>query len=219
MRQQLVLALAASLLVSVSANAQRGPVVAIGTGFVMSERLEGSAGSIHASVGIPPYDIGPVPGLINFRVEAFAQRGSASGSGFSCERKDQLHCAGRSDEIDVIGGSIYTTLNLISWKGMMVYVTPIGVGVYRHRTRSSEVEGPIGMCFVNGNLSGDCPGNPPWSSVSYHSERVSAGYTTGLGVEYPFERITIVAELRAHRLLDRKNSNAGSLPLTFGIRF
>jgi opacity protein-like surface antigen len=191
--------------------AQSRIAVGVGPGVTQTDDLSGGARHVQASAHLFELMEG-----VAVRGEAMLQQGTVSGSPFSCQQARQQYCTGRSDDNRLMGVGVYTRLDLASGGRFNAYVTPIGLGTYHRRTRSSEWEGPTGICIENDAIT-SCPSNPDWTEFTATTSRLSLGWTTGGGVEMAVGRGRVFAEVRAHRLLE--DGMAGALPLTLGVSF
>ena len=188
--------------------AQRVSIEA-GYGITQSRNRSGGATHAQASVGLNEDR--------NFRVRAelFYQRGTVDGAG-KCEQLGTTYCIGTSDRNQLAGLS--ATLHLpLGRLGRFTAYAPLGVGVYHRDTRTAETEGPIALCTEGGQIS-PCPGNPPLRSVTYSTNATRPGYNVGVGLASRIADLDVFAEMRAHDILER-NSQAGAVPFSVGIRF
>jgi opacity protein-like surface antigen len=207
-----VLVAAALSLLSPSLAAQAGIAVGVGPGVTQSDDLSG--GARHAQMSAHLLDV--LPGVA-LRGEALYQRGTVGGSPFSCQLARQQYCTGRSDDNRLMGAGVYARLDLASRGRLTAYLTPVGVGVYHRRTRSSEWEGPTGIC-TDGSAMVSCRDNPPFTQFTATTSALSLGWNTGGGVEMEVGRGRVFAEARAHDLLEG-DGMAGALPFTIGFSF
>jgi hypothetical protein len=116
-----------------------------------------------------------------------------------------------------MGTGLYTRLDLVSNGRTTAYLTPLGVGVYHRRTRTSEWEAPTGICIDGGKVV-SCPDNPPFTEFTATTSARSLGWSTGGGVEMALGRGRAFVEARAHGLLEGEGMG-GALPLTVGFSF
>lgn len=203
---------AALALLALPAAAQSRIAVGVGPGITQTHDLAG--GAKHAQVSTHLLQV--VDG-VSLRAEALYQQGTVSGSPFSCRLARQQYCTGRSDQNRLMGAGVYTRLDLATSGRTTAYLTPIGIGVYHRRTRSSEWEGPISTCIRDG-ATVPCPDNPEWTQFTATTSTLSPGWSTGGGVEVAVGRGRVFAEARAHGLLEREGMS-GALPFTVGISF
>ncbi len=214
MKKVLCAALLALLaLLPLPVAAQSRIAVGVGPGVTQTDDLSGGARHVQASAHLLEVMDG-----VSLRGEAILQQGTVSGSPFSCRLARQQYCTGRSDENRLMGAGVYTRLDLATGGRFTAYLTPVGLGAYHRRTRSSEWEGPTGICIQDETLA-SCPSNPEWTQFSATTSRLSLGWNTGGGVEMAVGRGRVFAEVRAHRLLEGGDGMAGALPLTLGVSF
>jgi opacity protein-like surface antigen len=206
------LVVAALALLPLPAAAQSRIAVGVGPGVTQSDHLSGGAKHLQASAHL----LQVMDGL-SLRGEALLQQGTISGSPFSCVQARQQYCTGRSDQNRLLGAGLYSRVDLASGGRVTAYVTPIGLGVYHRRTRSSEWEGPTNLC-MEGTAIISCPGNPEWTQFTETASKLSLGWNTGGGVEVAVGAGRVFAEVRAHQLLEGEGM-AGALPLTIGVSF
>lgn len=207
-----VLLAAALALLPLPAAAQSRIAVGVGPGVTQSDDLSGGAKHLHVSAHLLEVTDG-----LSLRGEALAQQGTVTGSPFSCQLARQQYCTGRSDQNRLLGAGVYTRLDLASRGRVTAYFTPIGLGVYHRRTRSSEWEGPTGLCMDRETVV-SCPDNPDWTQFTATASKLSLGWNTGGGVEMAVGAGRVFAEMRAHQLLEG-DGMAGALPLTIGVSF
>jgi hypothetical protein len=192
--------------------AQSGIAVGVGPGITQSDDLSG--GARHAQLSAHLLTV--LPG-ITVRGEALYQQGTVTGSPFSCQVARQQYCTGRSDDNRLMGAGVYARFDLASTGRLAAYVTPVGMGLYHRRTRTSEWEGPTGLC-LDGQQLVSCPGNPPFTEFTATHSAFSPGWSTGGGVEVAVGGGRAFVEARAHQLLEG-DGMAGALPLTIGFSF
>jgi hypothetical protein len=205
----LVVALA---LLPLPAAAQSRIAVGVGPGVTQSDALSGGAKHVQLSAHL----LEVVDGL-SLRGEALVQQGTVSGSPFSCVQARQQYCTGRSDDNRLMGAGVYSRVDLSSSGRVTAYLTPVGVGVYHRRTRSSEWEGPTNLCS-EGTAIVSCPDNPEWTQFTATTSKLSPGWNTGGGVEVGVGAGRVFAEVRVHRLLEGEGM-AAALPFTVGFSF
>jgi len=203
---------AALALLPLPAAAQSRIAVGVGPGVTQSDDLSGGARHLQASAHLLQ-----VMDRLSLRAEALVQQGTVSGSPFSCVQARQQYCTGRSDENRLLGAGVYSRVDLTSSGRVTAYVTPVGLGVYHRRTRSSEWEGPTNIC-INSQTIVSCPDNPEWTKFTATASKLSLGWNTGGGVEVAVGAGRVFAELRAHQLLEGEGM-AGALPFTVGVSF
>jgi opacity protein-like surface antigen len=207
-----VLVAAALALLPLPLAAQSRIAVGVGPGVTQTDDLSGSG--MHAQVSAHLLEV--FPG-VSLRGEALYQQGTASGSPLDCQLARQQYCTGRSDENRLMGAGVYSRLDLATNGRVTAYLTPIGVGVYHRRTRSSEWEAPTAICIDQGQMV-SCPNNPDWTQFTGTTSRLSLGWSSGGGVEMAVGRGRVFLEARAHDLLEHEGM-AGALPLTIGVSF
>lgn len=206
------LVVAALALLPLPAVAQSRIAVGVGPGVTQSDDLSGGAKHLQASAHLLEVMDG-----ISLRGEALVQQGTVSGSPFSCVQARQQYCTGRSDDNRLLGAGVYSRVDLTSGGRVTAYLTPIGLGVYHRRTRSSEWEGPTNLC-TEGTAIVSCPSNPEWTQFTATSSVLSLGWNTGGGVEVDVGAGRVFAEVRVHQLLEGEGM-AGALPFTIGVSF
>jgi hypothetical protein len=185
-----------------------GPAIGLGYGISQSRLRTGEALSLEASV--------PLAGraALQLRAELLYQWGSPGGPG--CEALSARYCIGGTDHNQILG--LGAALHVpVAARGPLTLYLPLGVGVYHRRTSTTEAEGPIELC-LEGHQVVACPGNPPLQSTSYRTRATVPGYNLGVGLRARISGIGAYTELRLHDLLER-DSRAGALPFSFGIRF
>ncbi|HEY0019492.1 MAG TPA: hypothetical protein VGC13_24535 [Longimicrobium sp.] len=188
--------------------------IALGVGGGVTQTDDLSGGARHAQVSA---HLVTLMDGVSLRGEALYQRGTVSGSPFSCRLARQQYCTGRSDQNRLVGAGVYTRLDLASRGRMTAYLTPAGLGLYHRTTRSSEWEGPTNLCIDTGT-AGLCADNPEWTQFTSTTSRLAPGWSTGGGVELAVGRGRAFAEVRAHGLLEGEGM-AGALPFTLGFSF
>lgn len=203
------------LLAPASLLAQRGSVtMGAGVGVTQSDALSG--GAFHVQASAP---IAQITERAWVRAEALFQQGTVTGSPFSCERVKQLYCLGRTDRNRILGIGTQLRLDLTpAGRAVRLFLTPIGVGLYQRRTRSTETQGPAAICVVDGQIT-SCPDNPPFQSFTVQETATALGWSTGAGVDLDLFGIRTFADVRLHQLLDGRESKAGALALSAGVRF
>lgn len=207
-----VLLAAALAVLPLPLAAQSRIAVGVGPGVTQTDDLSGSGQ--HAQVSAHLFEV--MEG-VSLRAEGLFQQGTASGSPFSCQLARQQYCTGRSDENRLLGAGVYTRWDVASSGRFTVYFTPVGVGVYHRRTRSSEWEGPTTIC-TDGESIISCPNNPDWTQFTATVSRLSLGWSSGGGIEMTLGRGRVFAEARAHELLEGEGM-AGAVPFTIGYSF
>jgi hypothetical protein len=131
---------------------------------------------------------------------------------------EPFYCVGRRDENRIGGAAAFIRVTSRAFGSTRFYFDPIGAGVYHRHTRSQEVQGPTGLCLIDGVVV-SCPDNPPWATFDYRSSRTSFGVNIGFGALAQLGGFRVFAELRAHRLFESGESIAGAVPLTVGFVF
>jgi hypothetical protein len=130
----------------------------------------------------------------------------------------QVSCFGRTDEQRMLGVGAHVRIDFAEFlPGVHTYLTPVGAGVYNLRTESRETEGPNALCLPEAT-GGICADTPPFNEFSRTTSTLSAGVTTGAGLEAELGRMRVFAEFRAHAML-ATGGETGAVPLTFGFRF
>jgi hypothetical protein len=218
MRRSLIVVAALALSAS-GAAAQVGPLAdrfSIGGGVGVTGTPAASGKAYHVAVSAPVRNF---PEGVHLRVELFYQTGTAHGTPFTCERVTGFYCLGRTDENRVAGVAAFFRMET-RWIGMWrFYFDPIGAGLYHRRTRSTELQGPTGICLSDEQII-SCPNNPDWATFSYRRSRTSLGANTGLGFEFEFARMRLFGEARSHLFFESGlGFSPGAVPVTFGIKF
>jgi hypothetical protein len=184
-----------------------------GIGVAQSARASGKG--YHGAFSLP---VMPLRRGAHVRAEVMYQAGSLSGSPFSCDRVDRFYCLGRTDDNQLTAAAVFIRIPSL-WRGRWrFYADPIGAGLYHRRTKSTEHQGPTGMCLVNGEIV-SCPDNPPFATFAYLTSRSSLGANFGVGFEVQVAGVRLFAEARAHRLFEPGESIAGAIPVTVGFSF
>lgn len=219
MRRSLIV-LAALALSANGATAQVGPLTdrfSVGGGVGVTVTPAASGKGYHAAGSAP---VRALPEGMHLRAELFYQTGTVHGTPFSCERVTAFYCLGRTDENQVAGVAAFVRMQT-RWIGMWrFYFDPIGAGLYQRWTRSTETQGPTGICVDDGEVI-SCPNNPDWATFTYRRSRTSLGANTGLGFEFEVARMRLFGEARSHIFFEsqRQERMTGSLPVTFGVKF
>jgi hypothetical protein len=207
MRRLLVLAFQ---ILPIAAGAQSlSPSIEAGYGITQSRNRSGAAAHMQGSIDILKQT--------GFRVrgELFYQQGTVDGYS-KCERFDLRYCIGTSDRNRIAGLSGTIHMRLWTRRRISAYA-PIGVGVYRRETRTTETEGPILLC-PDGEKLAACGGNPPLQSISYTTRAIRPGYNVGVGFAGRVGTVDLFVEMRAHDILE-SHSMAGAVPFSIGARF
>jgi len=186
------------------------PSIEAGYGVTGSRLYSGEAVSAQGSVSVFERN-----GL-QVRAELLHQRGTAGSNGPRCDRLGDQYCLGTSDRnrITALGAALHIPLGMV---GRFRAYAPVGIGLYNRRTATTEAEGPIAFCTVDGRFT-SCAGNPPFRTVSYNTRATVPGYNVGFGLSARFSTVNLYAELRAHDLIE-SNSMAAAIPISVGIRF
>lgn len=205
--------LLAALMLPLPCVAQVRPSLGVGTGVLQTDDL--MAGAYHVQAGL---QLARINERVSVHGEALYQQGTATASPLSCERVSQASCFGRTDEQRMLGVGAHVRMDFPEFvRGVHAYLTPVGAGVYNLRTESRETEGPQALCVPALTL-GLCTDTPPFNEFSNTTSTLSAGLTTGAGVEAELGRMRVFAEFRAHAMLST-GGETGAVPLTFGVRF
>jgi hypothetical protein len=189
--------------------------LSVGGGIGVTASAHATGRGYHAAISLP---VMPLHRGAHLRAEVMYQAGTLSASPFECERVDSFYCLGRTDENQIAAAAVFVRIPTPWFGRWRFYADPIGAGLYHRRTRSTETQGPTAFCLVGGVIV-SCPDNPDWATFTYRATRTSVGANVGLGMEAQVAQLRIFAEVRAHRLFERGESVAGSVPLTLGVSF
>ncbi|HEX8363584.1 MAG TPA: hypothetical protein VF613_25915 [Longimicrobium sp.] len=148
-------------------------------------------------------------------VYALAQHGTATGSGLSCGQVREFYCLGRSDRSTIAGAGIALVLEGSLAGGRVRPYSRVGGGIYHQRVKSTETEGPTGICFDGKELI-SCPDNPPFADYTIERSRTGPGIIAAFGVRLRALGIGGFVEVGSHAAsLD--GGFAGGAPFTIGL--
>jgi hypothetical protein len=186
-------------------------MIGVGYGAVSSGTLSGPAWHAQASAAFARL---PGDQPVHAGVYAMAQQGTATGSPLSCERVRFPHCLGRDDQTTFGGAGLALTLEG-SFAGRVRTYGRAGGGVYHQVVRTTEFEGPAGICFEGGQPV-SCSDNPPFGSYARTVHRTGPGAFGAVGVHLRVRGVAGFLEMGVHSATVG-GEFGGGIPLTFGL--
>ncbi len=192
-------------------GAQQLPTVWLGGGVGLLEGEDLSGSGVHALADV---DMALVAEDATAFVEVVYQR--AEGNGFGCRRLDNP-CLGRTDRVRQFGALVGVRAAFGPWFGVLHPYIPAGLGVLRREIRSAESQGPMGICFRDGE-PGICRDDPAFGTERFEQNETLITVAAGFGATLRVAGFSVFAETRFYVVGDRDRST-DFVPLTIGIAF